>query len=590
MKNIFLVLLMFIVCDLAFGQFTDLQEAKLNLMNLYSNPGAEAQLDGWSETGGGTLTTDTSTKRSGKAAIKFTSSATSDYLNFPVVVVKKGTNNCEASFYYKTTSTVYDTEIYINSVRVAILDLNAATEFTKAIVTFVCTDFVNSTQAKITNGANTDIIYIDDAYIGDNLNIGSVNLQDKEYDITTQVTGDNGWSTIYASARVKKDRSATPSWRVEGNISGTSNNVGGGTTVSVTIAGLVSKNTANFTQSCVVSDTTNFTTGRCRIDPNTGVLNLDNAAATTTRYIQFSILLESKPTWATDYAEQVIRAERTGNFAVLDHNSASNTASTGSLAGISIAGGTKTYRGKAEATTSGNWGLKVVNMEPGDYGIEFNLPFNAYDGDQGNTCEYEIYDETNSVKIASTEINQVSTPNGTATRSSNYGIKGVLNYNSLTTASYILRGRTNAFAGNCYAGPKGFSGNISAVVFPINGTISIPQIINSVQTSYSGQLRIESVKFAGATISTACTSSPCTLYQNTGGISTVTRSAQGNYSVNFVSGTYSQSPTCSCNPYGINSDWGCFVRPVDENSVNIRFFDLSNSFDESASINCIGIK
>lgn len=54
-----------------------------------------------------------------------------------------------------------------------------------------------------------------------------------------------------------------------------------------------------------------------------------------------------------------------------------------------------------------------------------------------------------------------------------------------------------------------------------------------------------SAMVAGASISSACSSSPCTVYlKSDNWVSSVTRSSTGTYTINFVTGTFSASPIC----------------------------------------------
>jgi len=74
---------------------------------------------------------------------------------------------------------------------------------------------------------------------------------------------------------------------------------------------------------------------------------------------------------------------------------------------------------------------------------------------------------------------------------------------------------------------------------------TIQGFLASTVTSGLNNLRIEKVRIAGATDQTNCTTSPCTLYKNTGAISSVTRSSTGNYLINFLAGTFSDIPSCT---------------------------------------------
>lgn len=71
--------------------------------------------------------------------------------------------------------------------------------------------------------------------------------------------------------------------------------------------------------------------------------------------------------------------------------------------------------------------------------------------------------------------------------------------------------------------------------FTIYGVIT-QSVISS---NASGSDRIERAR-----METACSSTPCTLADSTPAISSVSRASTGNYSVNFVAGSFSAAPTC----------------------------------------------
>jgi hypothetical protein len=82
-------------------------------------------------------------------------------------------------------------------------------------------------------------------------------------------------------------------------------------------------------------------------------------------------------------------------------------------------------------------------------------------------------------------------------------------------------------------------------VYPITQSIPAPLLVGSVTSSSSGLERVERVN-----VRSNCTSSPCTINESTPGISSVTRSGTGTYTINFVSGTFSGIPTCSVGTSG----------------------------------------
>lgn len=75
-----------------------------------------------------------------------------------------------------------------------------------------------------------------------------------------------------------------------------------------------------------------------------------------------------------------------------------------------------------------------------------------------------------------------------------------------------------------------------------NAPVFVGSVISS---STTGASDIEAVSFGGATEPSVCSSSPCTMYRNTPGITSVTRTGAGLYTVNFASGTFSSPPVCT---------------------------------------------
>ena len=121
-------------------------------------------------------------------------------------------------------------------------------------------------------------------------------LRDIQYDLT--VTGTT-WATVRAVGIPFRTKEGA--WRLQFSIMGTKTS-GSGTSYSMTISGIVSKNISNYYQTfegsawdgnCVV--TNNY------IAPNTAVLICSYQTLTTTGFhIAGNIELESIPTWATD--------------------------------------------------------------------------------------------------------------------------------------------------------------------------------------------------------------------------------------------------------------------------------------------------
>lgn len=586
MKILFKFLICTLFCFLSsagFAQFTDSQNSILDLKNLYSNGGGELGTKGWSETGGGTLAKETSTKRSGKAAIKFTSSATGDYLNFPVVIAKKGTGNCEATIWYKSTSAVFDLEVYINSVRVALLDLPSNTEFTKATATFVCTDYVNNTQAKITNGANLDVIYVDDAYIGENQNIGSQAPLDKQYDISSYTSGDNGWSNIRATATIRKVRDNI--WRVQWNIAG---NTSSTTTETITVTGAVHKTVTDFYQPVSMLGATT-TAARCYAAAGTSTFICGAESARTVWAISGETEVDTLPTWATDAAaETVVRAESAngfgsifwGNLSGCFFESTAGSVMTDADCNDGIISPAGSITGTADNLQFTKNNLKANTQYKITFGGQLSTDYSGSD----TQCKFNITDGTSNIASA--------TGYASATSIAHYqqGLVGYISYPSTQSSkTFQVTALRQSGSGNCRVYCHTSVDVCTLSIEEVYPQQAAPVIVNSVGTSYAGQMKIIAGRIAGASETTAC-SGTCTAYRSTGDF-TPTRGGTGNYTATFTT-AFSESPICVCKSYRTGSQPICDAANNDSPTTG-RFEildNVGNTVDGVLDFICIGKK
>jgi hypothetical protein len=118
---------------------------------------------------------------------------------------------------------------------------------------------------------------------------------------------------------------------------------------------------------------------------------------------------------------------------------------------------------------------------------------------------------------------------------------------------------------------------------------------NMVTTNHQEGERIERVFFAGASSTTACSSSPCTVYSQSGSwISSVTRNSTGNYTLNIAPGTFTSAPVCTCSGSGdINGSSICNIlfSNVSTTSVNMtNTIPGSGAADQGDHLVCMGSK
>lgn len=129
-----------------------------------------------------------------------------------------------------------------------------------------------------------------------------------------------------------------------------------------------------------------------------------------------------------------------------------------------------------------------------------------------------------------------------------------LNFGTQTssTGSFVeANGNAVAFTSNVLA----FTATVPITGWETNQRA--PTLVGSVTSNSTSALRIENIAFGGSgtfSSTTACTSSPCTIYkQSSSWTTSVTRSSAGTYVLNFPSSTFSSAPICTCS---VNNDSG----------------------------------
>ena len=104
------------------------------------------------------------------------------------------------------------------------------------------------------------------------------------------------------------------------------------------------------------------------------------------------------------------------------------------------------------------------------------------------------------------------------------------------------------------------------------------------------------VRVATARIDTACTSSPCTLSDQTGGwidngtVGQFVRNSAGSYTLTIVSGTFSAAPTCTISAVNTSSGNVTFcIANAGTGVIGVNCATGPNTlFDAPFAINCIG--
>jgi hypothetical protein len=127
-------------------------------------------------------------------------------------------------------------------------------------------------------------------------------------------------------------------------------------------------------------------------------------------------------------------------------------------------------------------------------------------------------------------------------------------------------------------------------VYPLNQGQPAPILVNSVTSSSAGSERIERARIGGAaTPTTNCTTSPCTVHSQSGGISSVTRGGTGDYTVNFVANTFSARPSCTITSQNAAQVLAPSVVASSATVATVAIYDVTSTFRDSYfDIICMG--
>lgn len=124
-------------------------------------------------------------------------------------------------------------------------------------------------------------------------------------------------------------------------------------------------------------------------------------------------------------------------------------------------------------------------------------------------------------------------------------------------------------------------------VYPLNYYQPAPLLIGSVVSNSSGIERL-----VRASVTTICSISPCTIRSRTPDVTSITRSSQGEYVMNIASGTFSETPTCSCSAIDASGNPRvCGIRQATSSPTAIAIHTQNNSFvftDLSFDVICQG--
>ncbi len=155
------------------------------------------------------------------------------------------------------------------------------------------------------------------------------------------------------------------------------------------------------------------------------------------------------------------------------------------------------------------------------------------------------------------------------------------------------------FAVSTNTGDRANANTLGNGDWSLNGRVAIeewsesqnaPLLVGGVTSSYSGLTRSEWIKFGGSTVDNSnCTGSPCTIHRQSGAVTSVTRAGNGNYTVTFASGTFSDRPVCNVNGLAVGVAYvHGYAQDSSATSVNVRLQTTAADQDAMVWLNCFG--
>jgi len=572
MKNIFNLFLftgLIVLAPHVRAAFTEPDRAEIVFKNLLkeNNPGFENATGKWTSSGGtlAVVSSGTNFMGIGNANATWDSSASGQTLTSSSITIPNGyagTNGlwrCKVMNLSGATTTMgtWDGTTFSNAIAI-----NPGTTPKYVEIAAPFGSSATTTAIRFTSVAsNEPLISIDDCYIGQNFNLSSVNpitdwvVYTPTFVGVGTVTSINmEWRRVGANLEIRGNfTNGTPTGTTATMTLPTGLSIGGGvTTIHACGRGEQDSTATGSNKGFIALCTQGQNTINFSID-GTGVAFSPIVAQTgstvfltssKSSWQQFSVPILG---WA---ANSAVRADTTPQSwsGIHDSDCLWSTTTTGSY--VDFAGdSTCTFTQKtntnfgtvASATSAGNNipGIVWTPSKLGTYFVCANVSFAA----SANSGRVQLTDGTIVLAQGTTTV----TGSNAQLLCSPYIVS------SLTSTTLKIQGGLSG-AGTEQIGGNTAAPTVHSIEWSIVATgqgLPAPLLIGSVTSNTSGVERIERAAIAGSTIGSSCSSTPCTIYnQSSSWISSVTRSATGVYSITANAGTWSSSPVCTISLIG----------------------------------------
>lgn len=567
--------------------------------NILPNPGFEASTVGWTASGGATATANSTAKGTGAQGYDWDSNSASQTLVSATIVIPNGmlSNNGLLSCAIKTVSGTATHTMTVddgtNNIVSPVTITSSTNGFVRTSVNFIYPSS-GSIRVKFTSvAANEPEIYIDDCFLGDAVNIGTV-AQAKLIG-TVKITGCAGqWgnaSTTFANFATQ----ASCSYAVTGEALAPTTNVPG-----IRFASLAPgeykieyegsfATPQNFDMFLRFSDGTNVTREESNAGDYSGTNtryqfpNFSGSIGYTSPQSNVTFQVQAKVTAGTGYIRGTTAYP--GVIRVYYYPSSSQQAIAMQNADYDWTSYTPTLNGftasaidcmHSRVSTQLRVKCKITKATHSAAEMRVGFPSGLTSADSTKIA---------TIQVAPNSHGLISNANTVA----NAYLYPVLVEPSVTYFTFGIQGTGNQGlvkqnANNVYGATDiiNFYAEVPISTWSVNQRA--PILVGSVTSNSSGALRIEYLK-----ILATCTSSPCTIAEQSGSWATsVTRSGTGQYTVNFPVGTFSTAPTCTATTQQTNNGQLIMINTTTTTTVPIVSQVGGGISDTSFYLICIG--
>lgn len=538
--------------------------------NLLINGNFGSGLQGWAATGltAASVSTAANVARGDKSA-SIDPSATGQYFTSTAVAIPAGlyARNGLGRCLVKTDATDLLLQAYDGTNILSSVTVPASSTFIPVSVNFIFPSTGNI-SLRFASQSNSAIAYVDDCYLGDALNL--INVSQAQFIGDVKVTGcSTAWSTTSATMTDFGTKTGC-TYATTGNLSAPSTNLPGFTlknakpgTYIFTYHGTMFNLAAvkswfqffdgtNYAPEQVMTsptaiDFTNYTQQKITYTTAQGDLQIrlrGSTQATGTAYVNgttsdpgvFSVYYYP-PSSQIAVTPEVTSKMGGARWTATSGAKKSNTATSYTKFTDSDFATNRTNIGVGvNPSSTSDMAFKINAAQPGNWEVTFHGWMLSYSASVDHGCSWAITDGT-------TTYNANRVYGAAGSENSSVGtVTAIFNYAAVGDHEWTLLSKASGTNGECIVDFDTGDTDTGFLAYakPLDQSIPNPVILNQVSTSSAGGVRVEGVSVQGV-----CNSTPCTLVSNTGGFTSVTRSATGVYTANFVAGTYSAAPNCT---------------------------------------------